>query len=111
MKEKWPWQKWVGKFMLAAVAIVGAALNVFEVTEIPWLIIIMAAGTQVAQWLIALVPKSPWSVVVGKLLLLIESVVTGVLSAAGMDVQIWSVLAPMIQGLAQYFLSLIPVET
>lgn len=109
--KSWPWTKWIGKFLLAAIAIVGAVFNVFEIAEIPWLVIAIAAVTQVAQWLIALVPKSHWSVIVGKLLLLIEAVITGILAAVGVEIQIWSVLAPMITALAQYFLSLIPVET
>lgn len=107
MKD-WPWMKWVGKFLLAAVAVIGAIFNVFELTAIPWLVIVMAAGTQVAQWLIALIPGSPWFVIVGKLLLLIEAVVTGILAGIGVQVDVWVVVAPMIIALGQYFLNLIP---
>ncbi len=55
MKD-WPWQKWVGKFILAAIAVGELVIKEFGVA-IPWWSIIVPAATWLAQFIIGLIPQ------------------------------------------------------
>jgi hypothetical protein len=106
MKD-WPWTKWVGKIILLVLALAAFLVKEFGV-NIPWWMIILPAATQVAQWFLALIPGMGWQGVIGKLLLLIVSIVELILAELGIEVQLWMILAPMIGALAQYLISMIP---
>lgn len=107
MFEGWTLQKWIGKVLLLAVGIAGLVAKGFGV-EVPWAAIILPLATQVGQWFLAWVPGTGWQIVVGKLLLLAETIVTFVLSELGVQVQVWVILAPMVIAFGQYLISLLP---
>lgn len=109
MGVKHTWQWWIGKFLLAAVAIIGAVFEVFGIVDVPWLLIVTAAAVQVAQWLLAWIPGIGWQVVIGKALLLVVSIVE-VIIAHGTQIPIWATVSPLIVALAQYIISLVPQE-
>ena len=103
MFKDWTWQKWVGKIILLVLALGAFLVKEFGVA-IPWWMIILPAATQVAQWFLALIPGMGWYVALGKLLILIVSIVELILAGIGVEVQLWLIVAPMIAALAQYLI-------
>jgi len=109
MFKDWTWQQWVGKLLLLAVTIVEAIAGAIGLA-VPLWAIIGTALTWAAQFVLGLLPGEAWQKIIGKVLLLLVSTVGLVLEQLGLSVPIWAVLAPMITGLAQYFISLIPAQ-
>ncbi len=107
--KSWTWQMWVGKLLLFALALVGLIGKELGL-EIPWAAIIVPAATGFAQVILGFVPGEGWARVVGKVLVWAESTVALVLAQLGLQIPIWTVIAPMILALAQYFIGLAPPQ-
>ena len=104
------WQNIIGKTLLLFVSVVELALSVLGLEIQAWMILLPAI-TQVAQWFLAFIPGTKWQVIIGRLLLLVVSIVELVLAQLGVEIQLWLILAPMVVALAQYLISLVPVES
>jgi len=115
--KSWTWQKVIGKFLLLAVAVAGAVVDLFGMVIDPggavlgplWAIL-MPGVTWVAQFVIGLLPGEAWQGIVGKGLLLVVSLVQLVVDQFSPGNQFWVVIAPLVTAIAQYFLSLIPPQ-
>ncbi len=99
------WYMWIGKFLLLAVAVVEAIIKAFGV-NIPWVAIISPAATWGADMLLGLIPGEGWGKIVGKILVWMVNVGELIVAQLGLQIPIWSVIAPMLMGLAQYFIGL-----
>ncbi len=107
--KSWTWQMWVGKLLLFALALVELIAKQLGL-EIPWAAIIVPAATGFAQLFLGFVPSEGWAKAVGKVLVWAESTVALVLAQLGLQVPIWTVIAPMVLALAQYFIGLAPPQ-
>lgn len=59
MKD-WPWQKWVGKFLLLGLGGLELVVELFEITNWGWVPTIATFVTWLAQFIIGLIPpKQP----------------------------------------------------
>lgn len=105
--KTWSWQTWVGKFILLVLAIGALVIDQFGV-DIPLWAIIVPALTWIAQWFVAWLPNTPWTIVVGKALVWAVAIVELVLAQFGVIDDLWLVIAPMISGLAQWLISRTP---
>lgn len=108
--KKLTWWMWVAKFLLLAVAIVELIMLQFGVAIAYW-VIIATAATWFAQFLLGLLPGEVWQRVIGKMLIMLVSVVGLILEQLGLEIAIWAILAPMIVSLAQYLIALVPAES
>ncbi len=54
----------------------------------------------------ALIPGEGWGKIVGKILVWMVNVGELIVAQLGLQIPIWSVIAPMLMGLAQYFIGL-----
>lgn len=110
MLKDWTWKQWVGKLLLFVVAL--AELLAKELgLKIPWSAIILPAVTGLAQWVLAWLPGEAWQKVIGKGLLWAIGTVQVALVVLGVNVPIWTMLVPLLTGLAQYLISSVPGET
>jgi hypothetical protein len=107
MFKDWTWQKWAGKIILLILAIIAFIVKEFG-ADIPLWMIILPAATQVAQWLLALIPGMGWQVILGQVLLLIIAVGETVLGGLGLSFEMWLLLVPLVGALAQYLISKVP---
>ncbi len=113
--KSWTWQKVVGKFLLLAVAVAGALVDLFGAiidpggaVLIPLWAILMPGITWIAQFILGLLPGEAWQGIVGKGLLLLVSLVQLVVDHYSPGSQFWAVIAPLATAIAQYFLSQVP---
>jgi len=56
--KNWSWQKWLGKLLPFAVAVGAAVWELVEGTP-GWWPVVVAAGTGIVQWIVALFPPKP----------------------------------------------------
>ncbi len=107
--KNWTWQTWVGKLLLFVVALAALLAKEFGL-EIPWSTVILPAATGAAQWILAWIPGDAWQKVVGKGLLWAIGAVEVALVALAVNLPIWTILVPLLTGLAQYLISSVPGE-
>lgn len=107
--KSWGWQKIVGKFLLLAIAVVGALVDILG-ANIPVWVWLMPGLTWVAQFILGLLPGEAWQAVVGRGLLLVVSLVQLVVDHYSPGSHFWAVIAPLATAIAQYFLSQIPPQ-
>ena len=90
---------------MLVLSVIALVIDQFMV-DIPFWMIILPMGTQVAQWFIAWLPGTNWQLVIGKALVLIVACAQIVIGAMpNVNFEILVMLIPIVSGIAQIIIS------